>query len=99
ALGPRAAHRDFLVKDYAEQINKIAREKEVLFFDFRKAMDDYGSDYHVLLHDGLHLSKEGGDLLYQGLLQILNDNILKDLKLNYPDWKELQPNQKEINQF
>lgn len=97
-MGPKAFHFDYLVKDYAIEIIKIAKKKSIMFFDFRQAMEDYGVEYHELLHDGLHLSKQGGDLLFKGLQPILVENILHDLKINYPDWKNLSSNQQDIIQ-
>ncbi|RMZ94976.1 isoamyl acetate-hydrolyzing esterase 1 -like protein [Brachionus plicatilis] len=96
-MGPNAFHFDHLVKDYALEVIKIAKKKSIDFFDFRQAMEEFGSDYHKLLHDGLHLSRQGGDLLFKGLLPFLN-NISNDLKINFPDWKNLYPDQAEIDQ-
>lgn len=96
--GPNTNHFDHLVRDYALEVIKIATSKSINFFDFRQAMEEYGSGYHELLHDGLHLSKKGGDLLFKGLLPFLQENILNDLKINFPDWKNLSSKQQDNNQ-
>lgn len=96
--GPNTLHFDHLVRDYALEIIKIATNKSIKFFDFRQAMEEYGSSFHELLHDGLHLSKKGGNLLFKGLLPFLEGNILNEIKINFPDWKNLTSSQQDINQ-
>lgn len=96
--GPGITHHDHLVTDYAREAIKIAKEKGVLYYDLNKAMEEYGPDYHELLSDGLHFSQKGGELLFRGILPILNENIMPSLNFNFPDWKTFEPNQQEIIQ-
>ena len=70
--GTEISHHDHLVVDYARETIKVAKENGVFFYDFYTAMEEYGPDFHEFLHDGLHLSQKGGELLFKGILPFLN---------------------------
>jgi lysophospholipase L1-like esterase len=92
-------HFDHLVTPYAQAVKKVATEKKTIFLDFNGIMADCGDDYKECLFDGLHLSDKGSELLYENLLPIVNQHIADHLKYNFPYWKDIKPDQIEINQF
>jgi isoamyl acetate esterase len=92
------SHLDKLVQGYAQQCAQIAKECGVHLLDFYKFMEEYkqkhGDEYKNLLHDGLHLSSKGSQLLIDKLAPLVNDYIIKinsqeELRCNFPYWREL----------
>lgn len=94
----QAAHFNHLVREYAKTSMKFAQEKSILSLDFNQLMEDYGENYPELLFDGLHLSAKGGKLLLENLIPLVEKNLTGHLKMNFPDWKLLVPNQTQIDQ-
>lgn len=90
-------HFDHLVKDYAKVSVEVAVEKDIPFVDLNKLMYDCGDTFTELLHDGLHFSSKGSDLLFRNLYPLINENIENTLNFNYPYWKDFQPNQAKFN--
>ena len=78
---------------------EVAKEKKVSSLDFNKIVrDTAGDNYGDLFLDGLHLSKQGGELLTKNLLPIIKKNIGDDLKENFPDFKSLKKSMTKLDQ-
>lgn len=92
-------HFDHLVTDYARIVKKIANEKSTLFVDFNRIMHDFGPhEYSEFLFDGLHLSEKGSELLFENLMPVVEQHIAHNLKFNFPYWKDIKPDQRDIDQ-
>lgn len=85
SLGDKSFHFNSLVMPYAETCIKIAQEKNLSFINLHEKMSQSFGNY---LHDGLHFSQEGGQLLSDSLWEIISKwSHLKEQK--YPNWRDL----------
>ncbi len=67
--------------------------------DFNKIIrETCGETYDELYADGVHLSKQGGELLINNLLPIIKKNIGDELIENFPDFMSLKREMSTINQ-
>ena len=82
-------HFDNLVSKYAEEAVKIAKETGLPYLDLYSLMNEKIDLYSDFLFDGLHLSKSGGEFLFNNLKPLIDTYIDKDLKFNYPYWRDL----------
>lgn len=95
--GEESTHCDDLVKDYSNLCRQIGIEKNIPLVDLYKLMEDYGPSYDGLLHDGLHLSARGSDLLFLALCPIIKKNIDPDLKFQFPYYRDIKPGQTQLD--
>jgi lysophospholipase L1-like esterase len=78
---PSSGHTDKEVHKYAQAAMDVAHEKKVSTLDFNKIIrETSGETYSDLYADGVHLSKQGGELLAKHLLPVIKKNIGDELK-------------------
>jgi isoamyl acetate esterase len=88
SFGDQSFHFHSLVMSYVDLCIKIAIEKSLSFVNLHEKMSQPFGKY---LHDGLHLSHEGGSLLADSLWEIVSKwSHLKEEK--YPNWRNLPLN-------
>ena len=85
-------HFDNLVFKYAQESVKIAKELEIPYVDLYSLMEQEINVYAEYLFDGLHLSNSGAEFLMRNLKPLIENNVYKDLKSNYPYWRDLDEN-------
>ena len=78
------SHFDHLATIYAKESVAFAKENSLAYLDLNSIMADQGDSYKSLLYDGLHFSKSGSEVLFNSLKPMLEENILKDARLQYP---------------
>lgn len=98
AAGETPHHFDHLVKDYANLCEQIGVEKKLATINIYKLMENYGPNYGDLLHDGLHLSSLGSQLLFSALSPIVEKSIVPDLRFQFPYYRDLKEGQTKIDQ-
>jgi isoamyl acetate esterase len=91
-------HSDELVRSYAQASIDIAREKNINSLDLNGLMQEYGPNYGELLDDGLHLSPNGGQFLFDKLVPLFDRNIGNTLKFEFPYWKDIDLSKNKIDQ-
>ena len=91
SMGNEASHHDRLVKECANICLDVSEEMDLKCVDLNGVMNK-SADYSKYLHDGLHLSHEGGKLLFKSLKPIIDDMFIEgdSLKINFPLWKDLK---------
>lgn len=77
---------------------QIGVEKKLETVDMYKLMEAYGTNFGDLLHDGLHLSSSGSDMLFKALSVIVAKNIEPDLRFQFPYHRDLKEGQTKIDQ-
>lgn len=82
-------HFDALATDYANACVEVAAVKGLPCLDMNRLMREREHGYSDLLFDGLHFSTLGSQFLFDHLLPIVESSIDKDLKFNYPYWKDI----------
>lgn len=82
-------HFDSMVSKYAEEAVRIAKELGIPYVDLYYLMNEKKDVYSDYLFDGLHLSKSGGQFLFNNLKPLIEKYFEPDLKFNYPYWRDL----------
>ncbi len=87
-----STHLDGLVKDYARVCIEVAEQKELANFDLNGAMHTELSQDSLgeYLYDGLHLSKRGGEFLFERLEPLISQRIANRLEFQLPYWKDIE---------
>lgn len=88
-FGNESTHFDHLVRDYARTSIEVAKEKNLVYFDFHQEMLKNDLDYKDYLNDGLHLSIKGGEFLFKHLEPLLNKHIANGLEFYFPYWRDI----------
>ena len=91
-------HFDHLVTEYARIVKKVALEHETHVLDLNSIMHEFGERYRDFLFDGLHMSANGSELLFDNLMPLVNQHIAAHIKFNFPYWRDIKEDQTEINQ-
>ena len=100
--GEKLTQLDALVPPYAQASRDLAKEFDINLFDLCAEMTKYessGQNLADLLYDGLHFSQIASQMLYDGLVPILKEKVIKNLKFNYPYWRDLANYPSNIPQF
>ena len=97
-MGFDYVHLDNLVTLHAKECVNFAKENSLACLDLNLIMQDKDDEYKSLLADGLHFSKKGGELIFNELKPLLEKNILKDARLQYPFFLDIDYNNPVLKQ-
>ncbi|OTF70942.1 isoamyl acetate-hydrolyzing esterase 1-like protein [Euroglyphus maynei] len=88
--------------EYVDACRSIATEMNISFLDLHKIFMAVEEDNEKLFSDGLHLSRDGGQLVYDNLLPLIIERIVSitgkpftDQSRQYPYWRDVDVNDPE----
>ncbi|KAH7643863.1 isoamyl acetate-hydrolyzing esterase [Dermatophagoides farinae] len=90
-----------LVK-YVDACRSIATEMNLSLLDLYTVFMAVKNDNDKLFNDGLHLSRDGGQLLYDNLLPLIMERVVRitgkpftDQSMQYPYWRDVNTDDPE----
>ncbi|KAH9415438.1 isoamyl acetate-hydrolyzing esterase [Dermatophagoides pteronyssinus] len=87
---------------YVDACRSVAKEMNISLLDLYKIFMAVKDNNEKLFNDGLHLSRDGGQLLYDNLLPLITERVVRitgkpltDQSMQYPYWRDVDVNNPE----